>query len=114
MHTLILVLLCRPPAPPGDPERGKQIYEATCIACHGIDASSVGPAHRRVVGRRAGSLPGFDYSSALKTSKLVWTRDSLDRWLTNPEQLIPGQKMWFTLSDATARRDVIAYLATLQ
>jgi cytochrome c len=93
-----------------DAVRGKQLYESRCIGCHSIDANRVGPAHKGVFGRKAGSVKGYDYSDALKKAKVIWNEKTLDRWLTNPEQLIPGQKMGFSVADAKDRADLIDYL----
>jgi cytochrome c len=94
-------------------ERGRALYESRCVACHSVDANRVGPAHQGVLGRKAGSVPGFDYSKALASSKLVWTRANLVAWLAGPEAVIPGQGMNYSLGDAKEREDVVAYLATL-
>jgi len=94
----------------GDPAQGQRLFESRCIACHSIDSPRVGPALRGVVGRRAGAAPGYDYSAAVRGSGLVWTAQSLDRWLSNPEALIPGQKMGYSVGDARDRADLIAYL----
>ncbi len=93
----------------GDPDRGEQIYEA-CTDCHSLDKSDVGPRHRGVFGRKAGSLPDYSYSDALKSSKIVWNEETLDKWLTDPQTFVPGVKMYFHLDSAQARADVIAYL----
>ena len=99
------------PAPPaGDPERGERVYRERCSGCHSLDANRIGPAHRGVFGRRAGQAPGFNYSPAVRRANLVWTAANLDRWLTNPQALIPGQRMNFQLGDPALRADVIAYL----
>ncbi len=103
-----------PPSQAQSVERGKALYEARCGACHSVDANRVGPMHQGVLGRRAGSVPGYDYSEALAKSRIVWTRDKLQAWLAGPEQLIPGQKMGFSLGEAADRADVVAYLATLK
>ena len=95
----------------GDPARGQQLYASRCIGCHSIDANRVGPAHKGVVGRKAGSVPDYNYSPAVKKSVIVWTPATLDRWLTNPEQTIPGQKMGYSVPDAQDRADLIAWLA---
>jgi cytochrome c len=95
----------------GDAAKGKALYESRCIACHSIDASRVGPAHRGVVGRNAGSVRDYDYSPAVKASRVVWNAESLDRWLADPEKVIPGQKMNYTVPDAKDRADIIAWLA---
>ncbi len=97
----------------GDAARGKALYQA-CTSCHSIDENDIGPKHRGVVGRPAGSLPDYAYSPALKASGLVWSTDNLDRWLTNPQALVPGTKMYFSLPDAQSRADLIAYLAQLR
>jgi cytochrome c len=93
-----------------DAARGKQLYESRCIACHSIDDNRVGPAHKGVFGRRAGAVNGYDYSAAVKKSKVVWNERTLDRWLANPESLIPGQKMGYSVPEAADRADLIAYL----
>jgi len=93
----------------GDPARGQALYQA-CSGCHSIDEDDIGPRHRGVVGRRAGSIAEYAYSPALKASGLVWDAATLDRWLTGPQELVPGTKMYFSLSDPQKRADIIAYL----
>ncbi len=94
----------------GDAARGAQSYESRCGACHSLDANRVGPMHRGVFGRRAGSAAGYAYSPALAGSQVVWGEDTLERWLTNPESVIPGQRMNFRVGDAQTRANIIAYL----
>ena len=98
-----------PGTPTGDPGRGKTVYQV-CMGCHSLDEDDVGPRHRGVVGRVAGTVPGYAYSPALKNSRIVWSQDTLDRWLTNPQALVPGAKMFFAMPNAQDRADVIAYL----
>ena len=93
-----------------DPERGRKLYESRCIGCHSIDENRAGPAHRGVFGRKAGSAEGYDYSAALKKSRVIWSEKTLDRWLSNPEAAIPGQKMGFSVPSANDRADIIEYL----
>jgi cytochrome c len=95
---------------PGNPARGAEIYESHCGACHSLDANRVGPMHRGVFGRKAGAVPSFRYTPALKASGIVWTAAALDRWLTNPPGMVPGTAMGLRLPDPKARADVIAYL----
>jgi cytochrome c len=95
-------------------ERGRAVYQEHCAGCHSVDTHGEGPAHRGVVGRRAGALKDYAYSPALQNSKLLWTRATLKAWLTDPEALIPGQAMDYRLDDAREREDVVAYLATLR
>ncbi len=93
----------------GDAARGEVLYKG-CRDCHSIETNDVGPMHKDVVGRTAGTVPGYDYSPALKDSKIVWTEDNLDRWLTNPEGLVPGTKMFFDVENPQDRADIIAFL----
>ena len=93
----------------GDPARGETVYQA-CQDCHSLDKNDVGPRHRGVYGRKAGSLPDYDYSEALKSANIVWTEETLDKWLTDPQAVAPGAKMFFHLSNPQDRADVIAYL----
>jgi cytochrome c len=96
----------------GNAVQGQAIYESRCTACHSLDHSRIGPAHRGVFGRHVASVPGFDYSPALRRSNVVWGAKTLDRWLTGPEAFIPGQKMGFSVTDPQDRADVIAFLAS--
>ncbi|MDE2047268.1 MAG: c-type cytochrome [Betaproteobacteria bacterium] len=97
----------------GDAQRGEMLYEQRCSACHSVHANRVGPAHAGVFGRMAGTAPGYDYSPALQHAGFRWTAQRLDAWLTDPERLVPGQKMGYSVPDAADRRDLIAYLKTL-
>jgi cytochrome c len=97
----------------GNPVDGKVLYQS-CAACHSIDENDLGPKHRGVVGRRAGSIADYAYSPALKNSGLTWDKTTLDRWLTNPSALVPGTKMYFKIDDPQKRADVIAYLEQLK
>ncbi|HWD28669.1 MAG TPA: c-type cytochrome [Rhizomicrobium sp.] len=116
MRTLVfagvLLALASPAsaASPGDPARGAAIYQDYCGACHSLDANRVGPRHRGVFGRKAGSIGDFHYTAALKASGIVWNAQTLDRWLTDPQKLVPGTAMGFRLGDPVKRADVIAYL----
>jgi cytochrome c len=99
--------------PSGDAAHGKALYQG-CQACHSIDDNDLGPRHRGVVGRRAGSVADYSYSTALRNSGLTWDEATLDRWLTNPSALVPGTKMFFKIDDPQARADIIAYLKDLK
>ena len=97
----------------GDAVRGEALYQSRCIACHSPDAHRVGPKHRGVFGREAGTAEGYDYSPALLASRVVWNETTLDRWLSDPDALIPGQKMGYRTGSAGDRRDLIAFLRGL-
>jgi cytochrome c len=114
---LMAALLCPfvvPAAFAADAAHGEEIYNSRCIACHSPDANRVGPKHRGVVGRTAGTVPDFNYSKAVKSSGVVWSEETLDKWLTNPQAFIPGQRMNFKVADPADRADLIAYLKTLK
>ncbi len=96
----------------GNADHGKTLYNA-CLACHAIDKNDIGPMHRGVFGRTAGSVPDYSYSPALKASGIVWTEGNLDKWLTSPQGFVPGSKMFFKVNSAVDRADIIAYLKTL-
>jgi len=94
----------------GDPARGEQLY-ARCLACHALKYDRVGPRHCGLLGRRAGSVPGFDYSAAMKQSGIVWTAKTLDPFLADPLRLVPGTTMTYAgVADPKERADLIAYL----
>jgi len=96
----------------GDAKRGEELY-ARCAACHALAYDRVGPRHCDLLGRRAGSVPDFDYSAAMKKSGIVWTATMLDRFLANPIRTVPGTTMTYAgVADARERADLIAYLGS--
>lgn len=102
------------PAAPGNvterARRGEQIY-ARCLACHALSYDRVGPRHCGLIGRRAGSVPGFDYSAAMKKSGIIWNEATLNRFLAKPLKMVPGSSMTYDgVPDAKERVDLIAYL----
>src|SRR5271165_2608146 len=94
----------------GDQSAGRAAFEKRCTGCHALDREKVGPRLAGVVGRKAGAIPAFDYSDALKKSGVIWNEEVLDKWLTDPESLVPDSDMTFRLNDATERAAIIAYL----
>ena len=96
--------------PAGDPMRGEQVYHR-CQGCHSIDRNRIGPMHKGLFGRKAGSVPDFDYSDAMKSSGIVWTEATLDQFLQGPRKMVPGTKMTFVgIPKPQDRADLIAYL----
>jgi len=89
---------------------GKELFEKRCGGCHALDRDKEGPRLRGVYGRVAGSVDSFQYSDAVKKSKITWTDDTLDQWLTDTEKLVPGNEMTFHVEKAAERTDIIAYL----
>lgn len=98
-----------------DAEHGKTIFKA-CAACHATDhANRVGPGLGGIIGRKAGAVPGFRYSNAMKTFGMVWDAKILDAYLASPQKVVPGNRMPYAgLKNATDRADLVAYLATLK
>jgi cytochrome c len=99
-----------------DPGRGERVFQR-CYACHSVVAGEdrlPGPTLRCVLGRRAGSLPGFEFSPAMAEAGgrgLMWTRTTLDAFLADPLTVVPGTIMAMPgLPDADDRRDLIDYL----
>lgn len=103
----------------GDAAKGETVFKK-CKICHqvGPDAKNVvGPIQNNLIGRKAGTTEGFKYSDAMKEAGekgMVWTEENIDKYLTDPKNFIPKNKMAFVgLPDAADRADVIAYLKTL-
>lgn len=94
---------------PGDAARGKVVFEKRCTGCHSMDANREGPRLAGVFGRKAGSVAGFDYSAGLKNSGLTWDEATLERWLSDPDMVVPDNKMDFHVPKAQERSDLIAY-----
>jgi cytochrome c len=98
--------------PVGDPVKGKAVF-ARCVICHTVEPgkNKLGPTLAGIVGSKAGEVPGFNFSPAMKASKIVWTPANLDKYLTNPRSFMPGNRMIFMgLPNADDRANVIAYL----
>lgn len=90
--------------------RGENIYDR-CRACHALHRNRTGPRHCGLLGRKAGSLPAFRYSKAMRKAELIWTRDNLDRFLANPRMVVPGNRMGYAgIRADDERRALIAYL----
>ncbi len=94
----------------GDAARGKAVFEKRCTGCHAMDADREGPRLGGVFGRKAGSVAGFAYSAGLKSSGLTWNDATLERWLSDPDLVVPGNNMDFHVPKAEERLDLIAYL----
>jgi cytochrome c len=94
----------------GNAARGQQLFESRCTGCHAMNENRAGPKLKGVYGRTSGTAEGFSYSAAIKKAAIVWDERSLDKWLTDPDEFIPGNAMEFSLPKAQERKDVIAYL----
>lgn len=90
-------------------------FNGHCRECHAFDKGDnrLGPTLYGVVGRKAGSVPGFSYSDSLKSSGITWDEKTLDKWITNPNVVVPGNNMgaiFSGLADAGERTKIIAFL----
>lgn len=94
-------------------DTGKQLFEKRCGGCHALDRDKEGPRLGGVYGRAAGSVDSFQYSDALKKSKVVWTDETLDRWLAGTEALVPNNDMTFRVEKADERGEIIGFLKRL-
>src|SRR5580658_2044308 len=90
----------------GKEERGKELFVRRCSGCHAPDLNKEGPRLRGVYGRKAAGAPGFAYSDALKKADIRWDDASLDRWLGDPDAMVPDTDMAFRLADAEERKAV--------
>jgi cytochrome c len=108
-----LALTAPAAAQSGDAARGERMYRA-CMACHSLEPNRnmTGPSLAEVWNRTAGSLASFPrYSPALKSSGIVWTDDTLDQWIKDPQHFIPGNTMTFPgMKDARQRADLLTFL----
>ena len=108
----------QPPAPgfpvlQAEQAAGRHVFEEHCAPCHAQPAS-YGPSLEGVVGRRAGTLPLFPYSDALKKSGVVWTEGNLRKWIANSAKMIPNTLMpHVSISDPAEQIYLVAYLKTL-
>ena len=97
---------------PPSAERGAELW-AKCKSCHTAEKGGrniVGPNLHGVIGRRAGSLPNYNYSPAMKNAKIVWNDETLDQYLAATVDYIPGSKMYGGLAIKQDRLDLIAWL----
>jgi cytochrome c len=92
------------------PTKGKDLFERRCGGCHTMDREKTGPRLGGVYGRAAASVPTFGYSDALKAAHITWNAETLDKWLADPDKLVPDNDMSFRLENADERREIIAYL----
>ena len=92
---------------------GKEVFAKRCSGCHATDSDKEGPRLRGVVGRKAGTVAGFQYSDSLRGSGIVWDENLLTKWLENPQALVKDNDMEFRVTNADERASVVAYLKSL-
>jgi cytochrome c len=96
-----------------DGQNGQALFERRCSGCHALDADHEGPRLRGVVGRAAGSVKTFQYSEAMKNAKHIWDEAALDKWLTDPDSVVPDNDMSFRVPKPEERAAIISYLKSL-
>jgi cytochrome c len=96
------------------PEDGQLAFNNACRTCHTLREGDnrLGPNLHKIIGRKAGSLPNYGYSSAMKDADLVWDQATLDRFIANPDQVVSGNSMkpYGGLNSAEERTKIIAFL----
>jgi len=116
--SLILTMLFLPvAAQAGDAVKGKSVFQR-CAICHRAEkdaGNGLGPNLFGIVGRKAGTAPGFAYSTAMTGSGIVWSTDKLTAYVTHPSTVVPGNRMAFSgIGNPEQVSDVVAYLASLK
>ena len=106
------------PVPQGtEVTSGQQVFNNLCRTCHSTKEGDnrLGPHLHRIVGRKAGSLPNYGYSSAMKGANFVWDEQKLERFIANPDEMVPGNSMtpYGGMASANSRAKVIAFLKSL-
>ncbi len=110
LATLMLIFFPRLSQATENTEQGKQLFEKRCTGCHSLDQDKEGPRLRGVYGRQAGKVSSFKYSPALQSAHFAWDDASLEKWLTNPDSLIPDNDMSFRVPKAEERTEIIRFL----
>jgi len=116
MLILMSILFVMPSPLTAQAVSGEKLFRNQCAACHSLVAGEVrvGPSLHGLAGRKAGTVAGFNYSSALKKARLRWKPETLDKWLTDSSAFVPGSVMNFRQADSAKRAAIIAYLLDTQ
>ncbi len=113
---LIKVLATSTALAAGDPTAGQRVFATHCATCHATEAgqNKIGPSLAGIVGSKSGTVPGFNFSAAMKNADITWDDAELDKFLANPSGDVHGTKMFVNLPSESDRQNVIAYLHTLK
>lgn len=107
-----------PSAAAADLQAGKALFATRCASCHHVGRNAragFGPQLNGIFGRAAGSTPDFQYSDAMRASKVLWSQDTLRAFVRSPGKVVPGTKMRFWgLGDDQQITDLLAYLETFK
>ena len=110
---LALVVFPKSSSAAEEADQGKQVFEKRCTGCHALDRNKEGPRLAGVYGRRAGTVPDFKYSPALKSTNFIWDDQRLGKWLTDTQSLVEDNNMDFHVPKADERAAIIGYLKSL-
>jgi cytochrome c len=112
---LAAALLSTPSVHAADVAAGKAVF-THCAACHSASpgVNKIGPSLAGIVGSKSATVAGYSFSTGMKNANLTWDEATLDKFLQNPSGLVHGTKMFFRVTNATDRQNVIAYLGTLK
>jgi cytochrome c len=98
-------------------EEGAKMFKRICFICHTSEAgkNKIGPSLFGVIGRKAGTVPSFAYSEAMKSSGITWDDQTIDKYIEDPKKFVPGNKMAYAgVKKKDERKEIIAYLKTLR
>ena len=100
----------------GDATVGEKVFATHCAVCHATTPgeNKIGPSLAGIAGSKSGTVPGFNFSTAMKEANVTWDDANLDKYLANPSGFVRGTKMFVNLPSETDRANVIAYLNTLK
>lgn len=93
----------------------RDVYLKNCGVCHTLSSSEPrrqGPPLNQIIGRKAGTVEGFPYSEGLRSADWVWSIEILDRWLENPQNVVPDSYMMYREKNPEIRQQVIQFLRT--
>ncbi|MEA3181681.1 MAG: cytochrome c [Gammaproteobacteria bacterium] len=115
VYATLMILSAATPARGETGNAGPEAFNNNCRTCHSAKEGDnrLGPSLDKVVGRKAGTAPGYsNYSQGLKNSGIVWDETTLDKFITNPDAVVPNNNMkpFKGVSDATVRAKIIAFL----
>ena len=110
------IVAAQMPLPAPKPPDGATLFKQQCATCHTTnlnDPTRKGPSLFNIIGRRAGAMEGFHYSSGFAKADFAWDEATLDSWIANPQEMIPGSVMAYRQARPEIRAAIIAYLREL-
>ena len=112
---LLLLALAPSQQSAAGPAEGRRYFAANCAGCHSTSRGEnrTGPSLVRIMGRKSGTAPGYNYSPGLKAANITWNSESLDSWLQKPTNDVHTTRMMISVRSRTDRQNLIAYLHTL-